>query len=64
MGVRKFAGEVFKEGRRVRWPKKETLVPAIIVVVIIAAVAGMILFAEDMAGRKILEILENAAKGV
>lgn len=63
MGLRKFAGEVVKEGKRVRWPKKETLIPAIIVVVIIAVVAGLILAGEDLAGRKILEILENAGKG-
>lgn len=60
MGVRKFAGEVVREGKRVRWPKREELIPAIIVVVVIAVVAALLLYVEDLAGNKIIDILENA----
>lgn len=63
MGLRKFTGEVIKEGKRVRWPKRDVLLPAIIVVVVISAIAALILFGEDVAGRKILEVLENTVKG-
>ena len=35
MGLGKFAKDVVKEGKRVRWPKREVLIPSIIVVVII-----------------------------
>ena len=34
MGVKKFTQEVIKEGKRVRWPKRDVLVPAFIVVTI------------------------------
>ena len=60
MGVKKFTSEVIKEGKRVRWPKRDVLVPAFIVVVIIAAVAGLILFAEDAAGARLIQILKDA----
>ena len=39
MGVKKFTSEVIKEGKRVRWPKRDVLVPAFIVVVIIFCIA-------------------------
>lgn len=60
MGLKKFAGGVIKEGKRVRWPKREVLIPSIIVVTIIAVVTGLLLFAEDLAGNKLIEILQDA----
>ena len=60
MGLKKLIGGVIKEGKRVRWPKRETLIPAIIVVVIIAVVTGLLLFAEDLAGKKLIDILAEA----
>ena len=60
MGLKKFATGVVKEGKRVRWPKKEVLIPSIIVVVVIAVFVGLLLFAEDMAGKKLIEILRDA----
>ena len=51
---------VIKEGKRVRWPKKDVLIPSIIVVVIISAVVGLLLFAEDLAGNKLIDILNDA----
>ena len=60
MGLKKFAAGVVKEGKRIRWPKKEELIPAIIVVVLIAAITGMLLFAEDAAGKKLIDILKDA----
>jgi preprotein translocase SecE subunit len=53
-------GGVIKEGKRVRWPKKDVLIPSIIVVVVIAAVVGLLLFAEDVAGKKLIDILSDA----
>ena len=63
MGLKKFAVGVVKEGKRVRWPKREVLIPSIIVVIIIAGVTGLLLFGEDVAGRKLIEILSDAFKG-
>ena len=60
MGLKKAIAGVIKEGKRVRWPKREVLIPSIIVVVVIAAFVGLLLFAEDLAGNKLIEILTNA----
>ena len=64
MGLKKFAAGVVKEGKRVRWPKREVLVPSIIVVVVIAALTGLLLFGEDLAGKKLIDILADAFKGM
>lgn len=64
MGLKKYFAGVVKEGKRVRWPKREVLIPSIIVVVIIAAVTGLLLFAEDMAGKKLIDILSDAFSGI
>lgn len=63
MGLKKFAVGVVKEAKRVRWPKREVLIPSIIVVIIIAGVTGLLLFGEDVAGRRLIEILSDAFKG-
>ena len=59
MGVKKFAQDVIKEGKRVRWPKREVLIPSIVVVVIIAALTGLILTGEDALGRALIDVLKN-----
>ena len=63
MGLKKFATGVIKEGKRVRWPKREVLIPSIIVVIIIAGITGLLLLGEDVAGRRLIEILSDAFKG-
>ena len=63
MGLKKFASGVIKEGKRVRWPKREVLIPSIIVVTIIAVTMGLLLFAEDLAGKKLIDILAEAFSG-
>ena len=60
MGLKSYAKGVVKEGKRVRWPKREVLIPSIIVVVIIAVFAALVLFGEDAAGNKIIQILKDA----
>ncbi|MCQ2814897.1 MAG: preprotein translocase subunit SecE [Bacilli bacterium] len=62
MGLKSFTKGVVKEGRRVRWPKRDVLIPSIIVVVVIAVFAGLLLFGEDVAGRRLLDILSEAFK--
>ena len=62
MGLKRFAAGVIKEGKRVRWPKKEELIPAIIVVVLISAITGLLLFGEDAAGKRLIDILKDAFK--
>jgi len=64
MGLRRYTAGVIKEGKRVRWPKRDVLIPAIVVVVIIAVICSLLLFAEDWAGNSLIQILKNAFKGV
>ena len=59
MGVRKFAADVIKEGKRVRWPKRDVLIPSIIVVVIIAAITGLIMMGEDALGKGLIDVLKK-----
>ena len=64
MGLKSYAKGVVKESKRVRWPKREVLIPSIIVVIIIAAVTGLLLFAEDLAGKELIDILRDAFKNI
>lgn len=60
MGVKKYTAEVVKEGKRIRWPKREELLPTIIVVVAIAAFAAIFLSLEDWAAGSLLQTLKDA----
>lgn len=62
MGIKKFTKDVVKEGKRVRWPKKDVLVPSIIVVVIVAALTGLLLMGEDALGKGLIDALMDAFK--
>ena len=64
MGLKKFAAGVVKEGKRVRWPKREVLIPSIIVVVLIAGITGLLLFGEDVAGKRLIDILSDAFRSM
>lgn len=64
MGVKSYAKGVVKEGKRVRWPKRETLIPSIVVVVFISVLTALILLAEDAAGMRLIEILKDAFNGI
>ena len=59
MGLGKFAKDVVREGKRVRWPKRDVLIPSIIVVVIIAALTGLILMGEDALGKGLIDVLRT-----
>ncbi len=60
MGLKKFTGEVVKEGKRVRWPKREIMIVSVVTVLVIAIFAGVILWLEDWAGNTLLELLREA----
>ena len=64
MGVKSYAKGVIKEGKRVRWPKRDVLIPSIIVVIVIAVTAGLLLFGEDAAGARLIGILKDAFKEI
>ena len=50
----KYAKEVIKEGKRVRWPKREQLVPMIIVVIAITAFAAIFLSLEYLTAASMI----------
>lgn len=58
-----YTKEVVREGRRVRWPKKEQLIPAIIVVIVIAAFVALFLSLEDLTAGSIINQLKKAFGG-
>lgn len=64
MGVKKYAGEVIKEGKRVRWPKKEKFFPVLISVIIICAFAALILSVEDWAAGTLIGQLKELFSGL
>ena len=59
MGLGQFTKDVVKEGTRVRGPQREVLIPSIIVVVIIAALTGIILMGEDALGKGLIDVLKQ-----
>lgn len=60
MGLKSYAKGVVKEGKRVRWPKRDVLISSIVVVVLITAIAALLLFAEDVAGKRLIDILKES----
>ena len=48
------------EMKRIRWPKKEQLTPAIVVVICITVFAGLFLVIEDLAASTLIQQLRNA----
>ncbi len=60
MGLKSYAQGVVKEGRRVRWPKRDVLVPAIIVIIIIIVIASLVLFFEDWLGNTLLQAISSS----
>jgi len=55
--------EVVKEGKRVRWPKREQLWPAVAVVICISVFVALFLALEDLTAASIISQLKNAFGG-
>lgn len=64
MGVKKYTQEVIKEGKRVRWPKKEQFFPALITVIIICVFAALILSLEDLAAGTLINTIKSWFSGL
>jgi len=59
MGVKKYTQEVIKEGKRVRWPKKDVFLPALITTIVICVFCALILSLEDLASGSLIGQLKN-----
>lgn len=64
MGVRKYASEVVKEGKRVRWPKREEFIPALVAVLVVCIVAALFLSLEDWAAGSLIQQIKELFKGM
>jgi len=64
MNIKKYSSEVIREAKRVRWPKRDTLIPSIIVVVSIAVFAALVLSLEDLLVGELLKQLRDAFEGL
>ncbi len=62
-GPVKYTKEVVKEGKRVRWPKREVLVASIITVLVISISFAIIISIEDLAAGTLINQLKEAFKG-
>ena len=59
----KYIKEVGKEAKRVRWPKRDQLVPMIIVVIAISLFAAIFLSLEDLTAASMINQLKTAFGG-
>ena len=62
MGVKKYAQEVIKEGKRVRWPKREVFIPALVAVLVVCVVAALFLSLEDWAAGSLIQQIKEIFK--
>ncbi|HKM11479.1 MAG: preprotein translocase subunit SecE [Bacilli bacterium] len=60
MGLRKYTKEVIKEGKRVRWPKRQDFLMAVTTVLAITIIAALILTIENLAAGRLLGTVEEA----
>ena len=63
MTPKKYVSDVIKEGKRIRWPKRDVLIPTIIVGILIAGIAALFLSLEDLAAGRLIQILKDAFGG-
>ncbi len=59
----KYIKEVGKEAKRVRWPKREQLIPMIVVVITISLFAAIFLSLEDLTAASMINQLKAAFGG-
>ena len=63
MGAIKYTREVIKEGKRVRWPKKERFFPVFVSVLIICVVTALLLMLMDLAAGTLRDRLVELFQG-
>ena len=64
MGVRKYTKEVIKEAKRVRWPKRDIFVMALVTTLVICIFAALILRLEDLVSGELIKALKEVFKGL
>ena len=64
MNPHKYMKEALKNGKRVRWPSRDKLWPAIAVVICISVFAAIFLMLEDLTANSIITQLKDAFGGM
>jgi len=64
MGVRKYTKEVIKEGKRVRWPKKDVFMLALVTTLVICIFCALVLRLEDLVSGKLVQTLKSVFEGL
>lgn len=64
MSVAKYAREVAREGRRIRWPKREQFMPTLVAVIIICVIGALFLSLEDWAAGTLINQLKDMFAGI
>ncbi len=64
MGVKKYTQEVIKEGKRVRWPKRDQFIPAFVAALIICGFCALVLSLEDLAAGSLIGQLKQLFSGL
>lgn len=59
MDPKKYAQEVVKEGKRVRWPKREQFIPALVAAVVICVFCALVLSFWDWIAGTLIQQLKN-----
>ena len=59
----KYTKEVVKEGKRIRWPKRDVLLPTIVVVICISVFVALFLTLEDLTAGSLINQLRNVFGG-
>lgn len=57
---KKYMKEVVKEGKRIRWPKRDELWPAIVTVIVITVFVAVFLAIWDLLANSIISQLKDA----
>ena len=64
MGVRKNTKEVIKEAKRVRWPKRDVFLMALVTTLVICIFAALVLRLEDLVAGELIKALKEVFKGL
>lgn len=64
MGVVKYTKEVIKEGKRVRWPKKDVFLVALVTTLVICIFCALVLRLEDLVSGELIKSLKNVFEGI
>ena len=64
MGVRKYTTEVIKEAKRVRWPKRDVFLMALVTTLVICIFAALVLRLEDLVSGELIKALKEVFKGL